>query len=306
MAKAGIKAVRYHYKRLRKSELGARKEDDIESPHQMRVATRRLRSVMKSFGPFFPKKEVACLVAELRKATKLLGPVRDYDVLLHNLETYCANLPESERHWLETLEATWKAPREAARKRLIAYFDSNCYKGLNQACEAILKHSPSKRGKKGQKDPNSAKRVRHAVPRLVWEKYENVWCYENLLEGAPVEVYHQLRIECKRLRYTLELFQEILGPAGEEMVAKVTAAQEHLGELQDADVAIELLEGFLKKRTQGRRGKRIPPEAVTAVKAYLGERKAKRDRQIETFPNIWEDLAGEDFHQLLTESLGGL
>lgn len=58
---------------------------------------------------------------------------------------------------------------------------------------------------------------------------------------TEIEALHNLRISAKRLRYTLELFRSVFGALGEEMIEKVKAIQEALGNLHDADVRIELI-----------------------------------------------------------------
>ena len=63
-----------------------------------------------------------------------------------------------------------------------------------------------------------------------------------LLDAEAVYELHQMRIAAKRLRYTMELFQEVYAP-NPDFAARFTAAletvktlQDHLGFLHDADV----------------------------------------------------------------------
>jgi hypothetical protein len=56
-----------------------------------------------------------------------------------------------------------------------------------------------------------------------------------------IESLHNLRISAKRLRYTLELFRSVFGPLGEEMIERIKAIQEELGNLHDADVRIAMI-----------------------------------------------------------------
>jgi len=306
MRKAGVKSLRFHYARLLKSESGTRKGKNIESLHRMRVATRRLRSILKSFGPHLPKKEVSTLSRELKEATRLLGRVRDFDVLLNHLRSYLRSLPKPGRKHLDPLRKSWEEPRDKARKELMAYFDGKRYKALNRACERLIERGSSSEKTTGRKGPSPVKLVRHAVPRLLWKKYENVRCYETVLEGAAVDVYHQLRIECKRFRYTLELFWDVLGETGEGLVEIVTAAQEHLGQLQDADVAIGFIEALLKRQSPKASGKPLSAESRDAIRGYLCERKAKQEHQIQTFPGVWSRLVESRFAEELARVLGAL
>lgn len=56
-----------------------------------------------------------------------------------------------------------------------------------------------------------------------------------------VEALHEMRISAKRLRYTLELFEELFGALGEQQIKRVKQIQEELGHIHDLDVRIELI-----------------------------------------------------------------
>ena len=60
---------------------------------------------------------------------------------------------------------------------------------------------------------------------------------------APFDVrgLHNLRIAAKRLRYTLEIFEDALPPASQSIANELAHIQDELGALHDADVMIALL-----------------------------------------------------------------
>jgi CHAD domain-containing protein len=60
---------------------------------------------------------------------------------------------------------------------------------------------------------------------------------------TPYEVrgLHNLRIAAKRLRYTLELFENALPSAGQPIAHELAQVQDELGALHDSDVMIALL-----------------------------------------------------------------
>src|SRR5437867_403439 len=53
---------------------------------------------------------------------------------------------------------------------------------------------------------------------------------------------HNLRIAAKRLRYTLEVFEDVLPEACKPIVKELEQIQEELGLLHDSDVMIALLQ----------------------------------------------------------------
>ena len=68
--------------------------EDPEDIHQFRVATRRLRSDLRTFAELFPTEWVAGLRAELAWIGDRIGPVRDTDVLAGRLRAQATTLPE--------------------------------------------------------------------------------------------------------------------------------------------------------------------------------------------------------------------
>ena len=59
---------------------------------------------------------------------------------------------------------------------------------------------------------------------------------------SAVQPLHDLRIAAKRLRYTLELFRDVFGEAGERAIDRIKAIQEELGEVHDHDVRLALID----------------------------------------------------------------
>ncbi|MBI9047204.1 MAG: CHAD domain-containing protein, partial [Anaerolineaceae bacterium] len=68
-------------------------EEDIEHIHQMRVSTRRLRSIIPLFNYCFPQNDNKWLLS-IKVLTKALGPARDADVQILKVNELLKNLPE--------------------------------------------------------------------------------------------------------------------------------------------------------------------------------------------------------------------
>ena len=76
---------------------GARLGDDPEDVHKLRVATRRLRSDLHSFGAVLDPPRTESIRSELGWLGGVVGAVRDTDVLSARLATRLAALPEADR-----------------------------------------------------------------------------------------------------------------------------------------------------------------------------------------------------------------
>ena len=85
LAEAGRGVLRKHWLKLLKTEDGVRR-GDMEAVHDMRVATRRLRSALRDFMPLMDKRPSKRVRKELKRLADALGAVRDQDVALVALE----------------------------------------------------------------------------------------------------------------------------------------------------------------------------------------------------------------------------
>ena len=67
--------------------------DEFDSVHQMRVATRRLRATLRSFGKVIPRPATEKLAGELKWLGGLLGEARDGEVLPQHLLASLETVP---------------------------------------------------------------------------------------------------------------------------------------------------------------------------------------------------------------------
>ncbi len=91
---------------------------------------------------------------------------------------------------------------------------------------------------------------------------------------------HDLRIAAKRLRYTLEIFAEVLPAEISSVIAEVTQIQEELGSLHDSDVMIALLHLCIEQqrhsKSTGARGQKISGKNVQAMAVEAQQKAGKR------------------------------
>jgi CHAD domain-containing protein len=103
---------------------------DIEAVHDMRVASRRLRTAMQTFRPCFSGARAREHYRRIKGLADLLGEVRDRDVLLEELERDAQSLVSRERDGIADLVKTVKTERalhHAALLKLLKKLDGNAY-----------------------------------------------------------------------------------------------------------------------------------------------------------------------------------
>ncbi|MCW5850444.1 MAG: CHAD domain-containing protein [Anaerolineae bacterium] len=298
MAEAGRKVLRFHFKRMQKEEKGARAGEDIEAVHAMRVATRRMRSALTLFEPYYRRRAIKVLNRGFKRTARALGAVRDLDVFVERAEVYRQRLPEARQMELDAMLRHWQRQRDGARDDLIEWLDSQDFEKFETEAAAFLDAGDGVAAKpKG--DGIQPILVRHLAPTVIWEAYARVRAYDTVVADAPIETLHLLRIEGKRLRYTLEFFAEDLGPHAGWLVGQVVQMQDHLGALHDADVDAQALTEFLEERD----GK---PVELPGVRAYLSSRLADRARLRARFGRVWTIVNGPRFRRLLAQAVAHL
>jgi CHAD domain-containing protein len=315
MSEAGRKTFRFHYRRMLYHESGTRLGNDIEALHDMRVATRRMRAAFRVFGDYFDPQVVAPYLKGLKRTGRMLGAVRDMDVFRDQVQAYLADLAKSQRASLDGLLAVLEARRETARERMIVYLDSAKYRHFTEAFGEFVETEGlgSLPVVLDQEEPRPY-RVRHVAPMAVYERLAAVRAYDEWVSipHPPLARLHAVRIACKRLRYTLEFFSEVLAPTTRAAVKEITAMQDHLGSLHDAVVASGILRDYLVWGTWGhddddlRRPDLETPVIAPGVAAYLAARQTELQHLLDTFPTEWQRLTSAEFSRMVATAVAVL
>ena len=298
IAEAGRKVMRFHLARMLDHEPGVRAGIEAEGVHKMRVATRRQRAAWRIFGEAFSKGRTKRYRDGLRDTARRLGAVRDLDVQLEAADAYRADLPVAEQRALEPLLAAWRQHRDDARVLLLRELDTGGFRRwLDDYIDFVRTEGAAVR-QVGAVQPH---RIRDTAPSRIWTAYEGVRGYESALRWADVETLHELRIAGKWLRYSMEFVREPLGRDIDPLIARVTALQDHLGLMNDADVTASMTRTFLVEHTGDLSG----PESA-AIGRYLVDREKEVARLRRGVGATWRGVAGIRFRRTLGRVAAGL
>jgi CHAD domain-containing protein len=122
-----------------------------------------------------------------------------------------------------------------------------------------------------------------------------VQVFEVVMPEAPLLLLHELRIACKKLRYTIELFQDALPEDASRMHEELVSAQDHLGSLHDADVALPFIDEFLEMEPHNL--------ALSHYRTYLEH---TRDRLWSSVPEVWLVIGSKKFRKRLAKIVAAL
>jgi CHAD domain-containing protein len=254
---------------LRRHEPGVRTGADVESVHDMRVAARRLRSILRAAAPMLDERWVDGLRGELAWLGDGLGAVRDLDVLLEKLHADAAALDGGDAILAATLLRPLEADGREARQKLVAYLDDVRYERLLAALD----------------DAASTPRVERddlSLDDLAAREFRRL--RKRGIPGPELgnAALHKRRIRVKRARYAAELADPSERRRTRRFLKAAKELQDVLGAHQDAVVARRRL------RTLARGAGRVDL-AVAAGRLIERQEQTKRDARA-SVQRAWKRL----------------
>lgn len=231
--------------RLVRNDPGARLGDDPEALHQARVATRRLRSDLRTFEPLLDEGWAEALRDELRWLGDVFGAVRDADVLIDRFAPRIGGLPEVDRPPAETLLDRLHADRERARSQMLAALRSARYDRL---LDRLVEAASHPRVLLQIDDTDDA----DDLALLVREPVRALLDAVDALGSEPNDAaLHRVRRRAKRVRYAAEAVAPALGRPARRLAKTATEIQDALGAHQDAVIAAEWLRRIAADEDEG-------------------------------------------------------
>jgi CHAD domain-containing protein len=135
-------AIAQGYLRLVAHDLGVRLDEDPEDVHQARVATRRLRSDLRTFRAYLPEDWSSEVRAELGWLAEALGRARDADVLFERLHGEVDALDQRDAGAAGALLGRLVAEQDQARQHLLGVLDTDRYAELLDRLVAAARELP--------------------------------------------------------------------------------------------------------------------------------------------------------------------
>ncbi|WP_205697875.1 CHAD domain-containing protein [Conexibacter sp. SYSU D00693] len=281
---------------------GTLEDVDTEFLHDLRVAVRRARSVLRELQGVHEPAQRAHVREELKWVQSATGLVRDLDVQLLDWDELVGALHDDRREDLEPLRATLERRRSRALRRLRQDLRGPRFAGALEAWRELAVSPPAAPG-----DPD---RPRAALPveEVAADRIERV--YRRMVrdgkaidEDTPAEALHELRKRGKELRYLLELFgglfpAEVVKP----MVKTLKGLQDVLGRFQDRAVQAELLEEAGRELVQHATG----PAALMALGLVVEELHADQRAARDEFHERFAAFAAKDQRKLVRATFPAL
>jgi inorganic triphosphatase YgiF len=211
---------------------GAMLKLDEEYLHQVRVGLRRLRVVLAIALRYRSDDELIALRAQVARLCVELGRSREWDVFVtQTLAPICTRLPEHEG-LREVLNVS-----ERARKKQHAGMENSLASPDFQ--RMLLRFGAWMHGEQWGE---TGMTLQQFASRALEKRSKQVLVNGRALAGENAAQLHALRIACKKLRYSTEMFGGLFGESGSKAyVAVLAELQDILGTLNDIAVAHRLL-----------------------------------------------------------------
>ncbi len=252
---------------------------DPEGVHQARVATRRLRSDLRTFRSLVEPKFASEVRDELGWLAAILGEVRDGDVLLDRFRGRVAELSDEDRAGVAGVLETLGRARNLAHARLLETLGSTRYVELLDRlvdaanAPALLDAAAAPAG---EAIPALVRRPWHALAKRVGA----------LGERPSDEQLHEIRIRTKRVRYAADAAAAVVGKPARSFARAAAGLQEVLGDLNDAVVAASWLDVWLAETRE--------PAETRAARALADAERSGAAHLRAGWHTAWEKLAAPE------------
>jgi len=244
---------------------------DVQAVHQARVATRRIREALPLVAHGRTGKS---LKKSLRQVTRALGPVRELDVALINLDQLrdTAGISEAAIVRLRQLIADERQRLGAQMMRQLSQYDLR--KLEKKAVDAAVRQ-PAVFG------PRDPRRAAAAMARAA-RRAEALRAAIDSAAGIYLpDRLHEVRIAVKKLRYALEIAQDLSRSRATARIRTLKRVQDLLGRMHDFEMliartrAIQSCAGAPNLRLSGdldRLVRRLETECRRLHVCYMNER----------------------------------
>lgn len=230
---------------------------DGEALHDMRVAVRKLRVLLRLARPVFGRFYADAVCAPFTAVHRATSALRDEEVLEATLE----KLPVSDAAFV-----AWRKRRKVRARALRRDVLGRLERGEIERARAqlgallALPVRPRRRGRLGPFARDGVENARREVERL--------------RDTPPDDAagLHALRIAYKKLRYAIELFSPVLPADVAAMGEPAKRFQQRLGDLHDLDVALAVIaRSRLPVATRTRALRRLRSARAVQVRVYLAD-----------------------------------
>lgn len=281
----------------------ADRQTAAEGVHDARVALRRSIALLDQAAPWMEKKWVCGRRKKNQSFLRLLGRVRDADILVLQAERFFAG-QDSEA--VLALLTQLRESRNLKHARLCRKLNSKEQLqklggeiAILTDADATLRMLPVPVSDRGSV---RLYRLGDCLPAMLWCAVSRLTVFQSVIPGSAGEadtlrivsenILHRLRLAAKDLRYVIAFAAPLLGESTDTLLAEFKELQTILGDWHDTVIARQAIKKL-----------KTTPETTDVVRPWLIERQAEGDRLQCAFNQLWAQMTPQWFHRHLTDGL---
>ncbi|MDP8306356.1 MAG: CHAD domain-containing protein [Candidatus Chlorobium antarcticum] len=297
---SALRLLRFTTEVMRRNEEGIRKSIDTEFLHDYRVSLRRARSIFAQLKGVFDPQTANRFRKELKGLAGRTSKLRDLDVYLLQQHKFSATLPPALRGGLIPFFASITSARQKIHRQLKRYLASEDYRKFMSEWEEFLSVTILPDAQNAPVASTATGKSASAAIRKSWKRL--------LRNGRLVsrettdEELHELRIDCKKLRYLMEFFASLF-PTDKTgaAVRHLKKLQENLGEFVDCSVQLK----FLHEQLDAAARNGCDPSLAASLGGLMTRLYEQQEETRSIFHNIFRsfdsDRAAILFEEMLTD-----
>jgi CHAD domain-containing protein len=226
---------------------GVKQDLDSEFLHDLRVAVRRIRSALTQIKGVFSTEDLNKFKSRLAWVGQVTGPTRDMDVFLLEFEQYRDCLPERFRNDLDPLHDFLENHQEMEHRVMVRKINSPYFRTLVKELRSFLEDTTEHNGA-----PEAAIPISDLADKRIYKMYCRVIKDgKNVNDDSPAEHLHDLRKECKKLRYLMEFFRSIYPDKKiAQLIKSLKQLLDNLGNFQDLEVQADKLRDYARQMVE--------------------------------------------------------
>ncbi|WP_319407959.1 CHAD domain-containing protein [uncultured Desulfosarcina sp.] len=223
---------------------GVREDIDSEFLHDFRVSVRRARSLLSQMKGVLDAETTARLQQRLKGIGAVTGNVRDLDVYLLKESAYIDRVPPVLQPGIIQLFRMLQRKRRQAKDRMVKTMSRDSFSTALADLDTFVQ-AGSRTGTEG---PEGDRPIGELAKAAIYKRYRRIIKQgSRISEDTPDEELHEIRIDCKKLRYLLEFFSSLFPEeAMAALIKQLKQLQDNLGDFNDLSVQQDFLISHLQ------------------------------------------------------------
>lgn len=263
--------------------------DDIDTEflHDFRVTTRRFRAVMGQFRKVLKPEVYSRIQENIKEIGGRTGSLRDLDVLKLKEKYYLSLAPGRLQRGLHRFFLYISEKRKVEHEKLAEYLDSKEYSDTRK--KVISTYSAPASAMCGDIGISTIEFATKTIDRQYGKLRKKIDSFSH-----NKEVIHAVRIDCKKLRYVLELFFQLYSrKAMKPAINELKGFQSRLGDLHDLHVQQEMLLQALHGMEESEYKSPEANAAVGGLITILSEKEKLLSQEIEAALKVYRRKIGK-------------